>query len=331
MKRVFITGIAGFIGFHLGLALKKRGDFVIGIDNFNSYYDPELKRERASLLKKEGIDVLSLDLLEREKIRLLVLSHQITHIAHLAAQAGVRHSLESPEDYISSNLDGFFSILEVCRYFPHIKLTYASSSSVYGLSQKVPFSIDDNTDRPTNLYGATKKANELMAHSYHHLFGCSVTALRYFTVYGPWGRPDMAYFRFTEKIANKEPIQVFNSGNMKRDFTYIDDIVDGTLRALDLGAPCEIFNLGSHAPIPLLTLIETIEKALGVEAIRHYLPIQPGEMLETYADIEKSQKLLGFQPKVSLEEGISHFVDWFLSSSFNARGSISMRSSAISP
>ncbi len=311
MKRIFITGIAGFIGFHLAKELKKRGDFVIGLDNFNSYYDPDLKKARACQLKKLGIQVEHLDICEREKLKLLILKNGITHFVHLAAQAGVRHSLSNPDAYVSSNLDGFVSILETLRVFPKIKLTYASSSSVYGLSKKTPFHVDQKTEEPTNLYGATKKANELMAHAYHHLYGIHVTALRYFTVYGPWGRPDMAYYNFTRKICNKEPIQIFNHGKMKRDFTYIDDIIEGTIAAIDLGAKCEIFNLGNNSPVNLLSMIELLERALGKTAIKEMLPMQPGEVIETYADIEKSKNILDFNPKVPLEEGLFHFIDWF--------------------
>lgn len=311
MKRILITGAAGFIGFHLANHLKRRGDFCLGLDNFNSYYDPQLKKNRASELQKQGIEVVHADIQERDLIKLLMLKHGITHVVHLAAQAGVRHSLSHPDDYVASNLHGFVSILETCRHFPTIKLVYASSSSVYGLNKKIPFSVDDKTDQPTNLYGATKKANEVIAHAYHHLYGLSATALRYFTAYGPWGRPDMAYYRFTRQICDGQPIQVFNRGLMKRDFTYIDDIVQGTAAAIDLGASCEIFNLGNNRPIDLLYLIQLLEEALGKAAIKEMLPMQAGEVTETFADIEKSQKLLNFRPTVSLEEGILRFIDWF--------------------
>ncbi len=311
MKRIFITGAAGFIGFHLARVFKKRGDFCIGLDNFNSYYDPLIKKKRTQLLQAQGIEVISGDICQKDLLKLLILKHGITHIVHLAAQAGVRHSISNPDDYVTSNLQGFVSILEILRLFPKIKLTYASSSSVYGLNQNIPFKVEDKTDLPANLYGATKKANEVMAHAYHHLYGISVTALRYFTAYGPWGRPDMAYYRFAEKICNSEPIQIFNSGNMKRDFTYIDDIVRGTIAAVDLGADCEIFNLGNNRPIELLYLIQLLEEALEKTAIKEMLPMQPGEVTETFADIEKSQKQLQFNPIVPLEEGILHFVDWF--------------------
>ncbi len=311
MKRILVTGIAGFIGFHLSNALHKRGDFVIGLDNFNSYYDPLLKKERAEILQKDGIEIISADIQDRELIKLLILRHGITHLVHLAAQAGVRHSIQAPDDYIASNLQGFLSILEACRLFPNLKITYASSSSVYGLNKKIPFSIEDKTDQPANLYGATKKANELMAHAYHNLFGLSLTALRFFTVYGPWGRPDMAYYRFSRQICEGQPIQVFNNGLMRRDFTYIDDIIAGTMAAIDLGASYEIFNLGNNRPEELLTLIQLLEEGLGRRAIKEMLPMQPGEVIETYADIEKSQRLLDFRPSTPLEEGIPRFLDWF--------------------
>ncbi len=311
MKRILITGAAGFIGFHLAKHLKKRGDFCIGLDNFNNYYAPQLKKSRAAELQRQNIEIISADIQDRSLLTTLLQNNGITHVAHLAAQAGVRHSLSHPDDYVASNLQGFVSLLETCRLFPSLKLTYASSSSVYGLNKKIPFSVEDPTDTPANLYGATKKANELIAHAYHHLYGLSVTALRYFTVYGPWGRPDMAYYRFTQQICQGKPIQVFNHGQMKRDFTYIDDIVQGTAAAIDLGAPCEIFNLGNNRPISLLHLIELLEQGLGKAALKEWLPMQPGEVIETFADIEKSQRLLNFRPTVSIEKGISHFLDWF--------------------
>lgn len=311
MKRVLITGAAGFIGYHLCTALKSRGDFVVGLDNFNSYYDPHLKRDRTAQLQKLGIEVVQADVRDQNFLKLLLLRYGITHVVHLAAQAGVRHSLLEPDDYVSSNLHGFVSVLEACRHFHGLKLIYASSSSVYGLNQKIPFQEEDTTDHPTNLYGATKKANEVLAHSYHHLYGLSVTALRYFTAYGPWGRPDMAYYRFTKQICEGEPIQIFNHGLMRRDFTYVDDIVDGTLAAIDLGAHYEVFNLGNNRPINLLYLVELLEDALGKKAVKEMLPMQPGEVIETYADIEKSARLLNFRPRVSFEEGIFRFIDWF--------------------
>lgn len=311
MKRIFITGAAGFIGFHLAQALRKRGDFVLGIDNFNAYYDPELKKARASLLTQLGIEILPIDIRDSVSMKSLLHREGITHFVHLAAQAGVRHSLFQPYDYVDANLQGFVSALETCRFFPSIRFIYASSSSVYGLNKKIPFSVEDKTDQPTNLYGATKKANEAMAHAYHHLYGFPVTGLRFFTAYGPWGRPDMAYYRFARQIEQGEPIEIFNQGLMRRDFTYIDDIVAGTIAALDLGAPCEIFNLGNHRPVELIYLIQLLEEGLQKKALKKWLPMQPGEVLETFADIEKSQKLLNYQPTVPIEEGIRRFIDWF--------------------
>jgi len=311
VKRIFITGAAGFIGFHLAQFLRKRGDFVIGLDHFNSYYDPQLKFDRAEILRKNGIGIMHADIRDLDGIKRLLQSEGITHFVHLAAQAGVRHSISCPNEYVDSNLQGFVSILESCRHFPDIKLIYASSSSVYGLNKKIPFSVEDPTDSPTNLYGATKKANETMAHAYHHLYGLSVTGLRYFTVYGPWGRPDMAYYRFSRQIVEGQPIQIYNKGNMRRDFTYIDDIVAGTAAAVDLGGPCEIFNLGNNRPVGLIGLISLLEEALQKEAIKEWLPMQPGEVVETFADIEKSQRLLNYRPSVPIEEGILRFVEWF--------------------
>jgi UDP-glucuronate 4-epimerase len=308
MKKVLVTGAAGFIGFHLAAALQKRGDVVVGLDCFNAYYDVRLKRARA---KRLGIEIVEADICDTQALKTLLGKHQITHFVHLAAQAGVRHSLTHPKEYVASNLDGFVSVLEAAVSRPGIKFTYASSSSVYGLNTKIPFSVDDPTDRPANLYGATKKANELMAHAYHHLYGLPVTGLRFFTAYGPWGRPDMAYYRFTDQILSGKSIQVFNHGKMRRDFTYIDDIVDGIIAAVDLGAPCEIFNLGNNQPVELLSLIQLLEKSLGKKAICQMLPMQPGEVLETFADIDKSTRLLSFHPKVPIELGIQKFVEWY--------------------
>jgi UDP-glucuronate 4-epimerase len=309
MKRVLVTGAAGFIGFHVSAALQKRGDFVIGLDCFNAYYDVGLKRARASCL---GVEIVEADICDTQRLKTLLQQHKITHIVHLAAQAGVRHSLTHPQDYVASNLEGFVSVLEAAVSCPGVRLTYASSSSVYGLNTKIPFSVEDPTDRPANLYGATKKANELMAHAYHHLYGLPVTGLRFFTVYGPWGRPDMAYYRFAEQIRKGQPIQVFNHGKMRRDFTYIDDIVDGVLAAIDLGAPCEVFNLGNNRPVELMTLIQLLEKALGQSAVCQMLPMQAGEVLETFADIDRSIERLSFCPKVSIEAGIQRFIEWYL-------------------
>jgi len=313
MKRVLITGASGFIGYHLASHLKKRNDFVIGIDNFNDYYDQNLKTHRSNLLKEIGIDIHVVDVLETDKIIKIINDNSITHIVHLAAQAGVRKSFTHPEDYITNNINGFYSVLEVCKKFPSIVLLYASSSSVYGLNRKSPFSEDDYTDQPANLYGATKKSNEAMAFAYHNLYKTKMTGLRYFTVYGPLGRPDMAYFSFAQSIKQDKPISVFNHGKMRRDFTYIDDIVDGTVAALDLESSFEVFNLGNNRPIGIMHLIEELEKGLSKKAIIDMLPMQPGELVETCADISKSNKLLNYQPKVGFEDGMSKFIDWFSS------------------
>jgi UDP-glucuronate 4-epimerase len=306
--RILITGIAGFIGFHLALALRKLGHQVVGCDHFNTYYDPQLKRRRAELLK-EG--VFEFDMRDQEVLKRLITEHKITHFVHLAAQAGVRYSLSHPDAYVASNLEGFVDVMEVVRHFPHIPFIYASSSSVYGLNRKIPFAESDPTDTPCNLYGATKKSNELIAHAYHHIYGIPVTGLRYFTVYGPWGRPDMAYFSFTKAILERKPLTLYNQGAMQRDFTYIDDIVAGTIAAIELAPPCEIFNLGNHKPEEIVTLVKILEKATGKKAEVNYLPMQPGEVVVTYADISKSQKMLGFSPKTSLEEGVGKFFTWY--------------------
>lgn len=310
-KQIFITGAAGFIGFHLACYLNARGDHVVGFDNFNDYYSVKLKRDRQYELKKLGIEIIEGDICDKDRLKKSIEDHHTTHLVHLAAQAGVRYSLENPNAYLRSNLEGFLTILEICRQNPSMFLTYASSSSVYGLNKKVPFSVEDHTDRPVSLYGATKKSNELMAHSYHHLFGIPITGLRFFTVYGPWGRPDMAYFLFTRAILEGRPIDIYNHGQMRRDFTYIDDIVAGTAAAIDLGAAYEIFNLGHHHPDELLHLITLLEKELGVKAKKNLLPMQAGDVVATYADIKESQRKLGFEPKVSLEEGIGKFVKWY--------------------
>ena len=310
-KRVFITGAAGFIGFHLAKFLKQRGDFVSGCDLFNDYYDPGLKKRRAEELEKLGIEILECDIRERSTLEWKIEKQHISHLVHFAAQAGVRHSLHHPMSYVDANLEGFVDIVEICRKYPHLKLTYASSSSVYGLNQKIPFSEKDITDTPTNLYGATKKANELIAHAYHHLFGLSATGLRYFTVYGPWGRPDMAYFSFAKAIMEKKPIKVFNQGAMKRDFTYIDDIIKGTAAAIDLESPYAIFNLGNERPEDLTKLIQLLEKYLQKSAILEMAPMQPGDMTITCADISYAREKLGYHPITTLEEGIEKFVHWY--------------------
>lgn len=312
-KRIFVTGAAGFIGFHLAQQLHQRGDAVIGYDNFNDYYQPQLKRDRAQELAKKGISVIEGDLANQTALQKAIEDHQTTHLVHLAAQAGVRYSLDCPQAYVKSNIEGFLNILEICRCHPSLKLTYASSSSVYGLNKKAPFSIEDRTDHQASFYGVTKKTNELMAHTYHHLFGFSTVGLRFFTVYGPWGRPDMAYFLFTKAILEGKPIEIYNEGQMWRDFTYIDDIIAGIQAAIDGSFKCEVFNLGNHQPESLLHLVEVLEKALGQEAKKIWKPMQPGDVLSTYADIEASTAKLGFLPKTTLEEGIPRFVDWYRS------------------
>jgi UDP-glucuronate 4-epimerase len=311
-KKILITGAAGFIGFHLARHLHLGGNTVVGLDNFNDYYSPQLKRDRCKELAKHQIEVIEGDICQPAIIKDVIIKHQITHLVHLAAQAGVRYSLVNPQAYVKSNLEGFVNILEMCRQHSYLKLIYASSSSVYGTNDKIPFSVEDRTDHPASLYGATKKANELMAAAYHHLHGISVTGLRFFTVYGPWGRPDMAYYAFTKAILEGTPIEVYNDGRMKRDFTYIDDIVQGITAAIDLEAPCEIFNLGNQQPEELLTFIEVIEECLGKKAIKRSLPMQPGDVVTTFADISHSRKKLGFAPKTSLKEGIPFFIDWYL-------------------
>ncbi|MBS0620711.1 MAG: NAD-dependent epimerase/dehydratase family protein [Verrucomicrobia bacterium] len=306
MKRIFITGIAGFIGFHLARALQNLGHYVCGCDNFNDYYDPALKRSRAALL---DLPILEIDIVDQAKLEEALASHQITHCVHLAAQAGVR--LKTPDRYVHSNLVGFTSVLEAIARNRHIKLTYASSSSVYGLNKKIPFSEEDRTDSPANFYGATKKSNELMAHAYHHQHGIFVTGLRFFTVYGPWGRPDMAYYAFARSILEGHPIPVFEEGRLQRDFTYIDDIIQGILAAIDLEAPCALFNLGNNQPQTVLELIRLLEKHLGQKALIEWVSA-PNEIPITYADINKSRQELGFHPTTSLDEGLKTFAQWLL-------------------
>jgi len=310
-KRILVTGSAGFVGFHVARHLHGRGDFVIGLDNFNDYYSVDLKNARVALLSDDGIEVVRGDICDSALIAKIIDDNAITHVLHLAAQAGVRYSLSNPQAYIDSNITGFLSILETLRHRPHIVLTYASSSSVYGLNTKVPFSTDDRTDSPASLYGATKKTNELLANTYHHLFNIPVTGLRFFTVYGPFGRPDMAYFSFTKAIMEKNSIDVYNNGKLSRDFTYIDDIVQGITAAMDLEASCEIFNLGNNNPEDLETFIGIIEDELGMKAQKKYLPMQQGDVMRTYADISHSKKMLGYSPRTSLRQGIEKFIRWY--------------------
>lgn len=308
MKNILVTGAAGFIGYHLCKALKKQGHTPIGIDNFNDYYDVSLKKQRSS-----NLDILlyNADILDKKRLKKIIETHDITHVIHLAAQAGVRYSFSNPDAYIDSNLIGFINILEVLKSKPSIKFIFASSSSIYGLNTKTPFCESDITDTPANLYGATKKSNELIAHSYHHLYKIPMIGLRFFTVYGPSGRPDMAYYLFTKNILENRPINIFNHGNMKRDFTYIDDIIDGVISTLNYETGFEIFNLGNNKPIALLNMVEMLEEILNKKAIKNMLPPSPGEVLVTYADIDKSKKLLNFCPKTSIEQGLKNFAIWY--------------------
>ena len=317
---ILLTGAAGFIGMHTAQRLLARGDTVLGIDNLNDYYAVALKRARlAPLQKHPGFAFEQVDVADREAMARLFATHRFDAVVHLAAQAGVRYSITHPTAYLDSNLTGFGHILEGCRAQKLGHLVYASSSSVYGGNTKMPFEETDAVDHPVSLYAATKKANELMAHTYSHLYGLPTTGLRFFTVYGPWGRPDMAYFSFTRAVLEGRPIQVFNHGKMKRDFTYIDDIVEGVLRVLDKpatpenagGPPYRIFNIGNHDPVPLMDFIGCIEQALGREATKEFLPMQDGDVPATYASTEALHRWVGFAPSTPLKDGIERFVRWY--------------------
>tara|TARA_B100000676_G_scaffold158300_1_gene156061 strand:+ start:729 stop:1709 length:981 start_codon:yes stop_codon:yes gene_type:complete len=319
--KVLVTGAAGFIGFSVSRALLERGDRVVGIDNVNDYYDVSLKEARLALLEQhDGFEFVRADVSDLATLTEISDKHgPFPRVVHLAAQAGVRYSIENPMAYVQSNLVGHASILELCRATENFEhLTYASSSSVYGGNAKVPFSVEDRVDRPISLYAATKVADELMSYTYSHLYDLPQTGLRFFTVYGPWGRPDMALYLFTDAILHDRPIRVFNFGEMQRDFTYIDDIVDGTIRALDRPpkmtnqSPAHrVFNLGNNRAEPLLKVIEILEKTLGKQAERQLEPIQPGDVPETFADISSAARELGFAPKTGVEEGVAQFVDWY--------------------
>lgn len=313
--KVLVTGTAGFIGFHVARALLEQGHEVVGVDNFNPYYDVALKRARhEQLVARSGYLGIEADVADRPKMERIFAEHRFAVVCHLAAQAGVRYSLTHPYVYGDSNLIGFLIMLECCRHAGVQRLVYASSSSVYGGNTKLPFHEEDRVDAPISLYAATKRANELMAHVYTHLYGLTTIGLRFFTVYGPWGRPDMALWIFTESMLEGRPIRVFNHGRMSRDFTYIDDIVQGVLASLvnpDLG-PYEIFNLGNHRPEPLMELIRCIADTLGVEPQLELLPMQPGDVPATFADIERARRRLGFEPRTSIREGVPRFVEWFL-------------------
>lgn len=312
--KILVTGSAGFIGYHLAQALLADAYQVVGVDNFNDYYPSLLKRRRQELLEKHANFLgVEMDLTAHERLLDLVKSEGIEVVCHLAAQAGVRHSLRHPFDYEKSNLDGFLSVLEACRHGGVPRLVYASSSSVYGGNTKLPFSEDDRVETPISLYAATKRANELMAHCYTHLYGFQTIGLRFFTVYGPWGRPDMAMWLFCEAISHGQPITVFNNGDMQRDFTYIDDIVSGvkaSLFAPDL-APYEVFNLGNNRAEGLMDMIGEIARNLGAEPRMDLKPMQPGDVKATFADIQRARAKLGFQPTTSMEKGVARFVEWF--------------------
>ncbi|RMF15990.1 MAG: NAD-dependent epimerase [Alphaproteobacteria bacterium] len=328
--KILVTGAAGFIGMHVSRALAARGDEVVGIDNLNAYYDPALKAARlAKLAKLDRFRFVRLDITDREGIDRLFAEEEFERVVHLAAQAGVRHSLSDPHAYADANLVGFLNILEACRHHEIAHLVYASSSSVYGGNTRMPFSESDNVDHPVSLYAATKKANELMAHSYAHLYRLPTTGLRFFTVYGPWGRPDMALFLFTRAILEGRPIEVYNEGRMRRDFTYIDDIVEGVVRTLDRvphpdpafdsdqpdpassDAPYRVFNIGNHRSVELMRFIEVLEDILGRRAEKVFLPLQPGDVPATCADTECLKSWVGFAPDTPIEEGVRRFVEWY--------------------
>ena len=332
MKRnsVLVTGAAGFIGMHVAKRLIRQGVSVVGIDNLNDYYDVRLKEARLQqLLHLPGFSFVRLDMTDRAGMDALFQRERFGKVVNLAAQPGVRYSLKNPHAYVGSNIEGFLNILEGCRHYDVQHLVYASSSSVYGANTKMPFSVHDNVDHPVSLYAATKKANEMMAHSYSHLFRLPTTGLRFFTVYGPWGRPDMSPSLFASAILEGRPIDVFNQGKMKRDFTFIDDIAEGVARVLDLpaepdpaferqtpgpassDAPYRLYNIGNNEPVELMTFIETLEHALGKKAVKNLLPMQDGDVVATFADIDDLQNAVGFAPSTTLDQGVGEFVKWF--------------------
>lgn len=330
MTKILVTGAAGFIGYHTAERLLERGDEVIGLDNVNDYYDVRLKEARlARLARHPGFRLERMGLEDREGMARFFASERPERVIHLAAQAGVRYSLTHPHAYVESNLVGFLNILEGCRHNGIQHLTYASSSSVYGANTDMPFSVHGNVDHPLSLYAASKKANELMAHTYSHLYGLPTTGLRFFTVYGPWGRPDMALFLFTKAILEGKPIDVFNHGRMKRDFTYVDDIVEGVVRVSDSTAkpnpewsgdapdpgtsraPYRLYNIGNNAPVELMRMIEVLETCLGRTAVKHMMPLQPGDVPATYADVEDLVRDVGFAPATPIEVGVERFVEWY--------------------
>lgn len=328
--KIIITGAAGFIGFHLSKKLLDDSYQIIGIDNLNDYYDPNLKQSRLEILGKyNNFNFHKVDLIDNAAVDNIFETYQPTHVINLAAQAGVRYSIENPYAYVDSNLTGFMNILEACRNYPVEHLLYASSSSVYGGNKVAPFSTNHNVDHPVSLYAATKKSNELMAHTYSHLYGIPTTGLRFFTVYGPYGRPDMAYFSFTKDILAGKPIKVFNHGKMERDFTYVDDIVEGIVKLIDKApapnkywdeskddlstsfAPYKIYNIGNNNPVQLMRFINALESALGKEAEKVYMDMQPGDVLRTYADVSDLERDINFKPSTSIEDGLAKFVEWY--------------------
>jgi UDP-glucuronate 4-epimerase len=329
---ILVTGAAGFIGFHVACRLLETGRTVIGIDNLNAYYDPALKEARlAELAKLPNFRFIKIDIADRSKMGALFAEHQFPYVVHLAAQAGVRYSLVDPHAYIAANIVGFTNVLEGCRHNGCRHLLFASSSSVYGANTRLPFSVHDNVDHPISLYGASKKANELMAHAYAHLFGLPTTGLRFFTVYGPWGRPDMAMWIFAESIINGRPIKIFNNGNMKRDFTYIDDVVEAVVRLVDRipapnprwsgdapdpgssSGPWRIYNIGNNNPVELLRVVTLLEATIGRPAKRELLPMQPGDVPETFADVDDLMRDVGFRPATPIDEGVHRFIEWYRS------------------
>jgi len=331
--KILVTGAAGFIGYHVCQFLLSRGEEIVGIDNINDYYDPKLKHGRLDELGKHqqvaNFTFIKMDIADREKMESLFQEQGFDKVVHLAAQAGVRYSIENPHAYIQSNIVGFTNVLEGCRHHKVQHLVYASSSSVYGANESMPFSVGDNVDHPLSLYAASKKANELMAHTYSHLYDLPTTGLRFFTVYGPWGRPDMALFKFTKAIIEDEPIKVYNYGNHRRDFTYIDDIVSGIIATLDHNAtgnpnwdgaapdpstskaPWRVYNIGAQTPVNLLDFITTLEAALGKQAVKEMLPMQAGDVPDTFADVQALVDEVGYQPKTTLEVGVKNFVTWY--------------------
>ena len=327
---ILVTGAAGFIGFHVARRLLSDGRPVVGLDNMNAYYDPKLKEARlAELAKLSGFQFAKCDLADRAGMEKLFAGHRFPYVVHLAAQAGVRHSLTDPHAYVDANLVGFTNILEGCRHHGCKHLLYASSSSVYGANTRMPFSVHDNVDHPLSLYGASKKANELMSHAYAHLFRLPVTGLRFFTVYGPWGRPDMAMWLFTAAILAGKPINLFNNGNMRRDFTYIDDVVESVVRLVERApapnpdwsgaepdpgssnAPWRVYNIGNNSPVELLEVVRLVEEAIGKKAARELLPMQPGDVPATYADVDDLMRDVGFRPSTSIADGVARFVAWY--------------------